>query len=67
MKTPFLFIFFSGPIFLLIFLAAGEVGNIQAGPVDFVCDDHARRDMNALKKLEAAMVKKTKQELINAV
>ncbi|XP_072560144.1 thrombopoietin [Paramormyrops kingsleyae] len=44
-----------GPIFLLIFLAAGEVGNIQARPIDFVCDDHARRDMNTLKKLEAAM------------
>ncbi|XP_036410827.1 thrombopoietin [Megalops cyprinoides] len=43
-------------LLLLVFcMVASEVPDIQTRPIDFVCDDHARRDMNMVKELEAAM------------
>ncbi|KAJ8357834.1 hypothetical protein SKAU_G00206280 [Synaphobranchus kaupii] len=44
-----------GLLLLLLCMASSEVGDIQARPIDFVCDDHARRDMNTVKELESVM------------
>ncbi|KAJ8271153.1 hypothetical protein GJAV_G00123350 [Gymnothorax javanicus] len=44
-----------GLLLLLLCMAASEVFDIQARPIDFVCDDNARRDMNTVKELELIM------------
>ncbi|KAL4647036.1 thrombopoietin [Arapaima gigas] len=42
-------------LLLLLCMAASEVQDTWARPIDFVCDDNARREMNKVKELEAAM------------
>ncbi|KAJ8378095.1 hypothetical protein AAFF_G00248090 [Aldrovandia affinis] len=42
-------------LLLLLCLAASDVRDTQARPIDFVCDYQARRRMNTVKELEAAM------------
>ncbi|KAG7470990.1 hypothetical protein MATL_G00119780 [Megalops atlanticus] len=46
---------FEQVLLLLLCMAASEVRGVQARPIDFVCDDQTRRDMNNVKELEAAM------------
>ncbi|KAI1883079.1 hypothetical protein AGOR_G00241550 [Albula goreensis] len=42
-------------LLLLLCTTASKVRDVQARPIDFVCDDQARRDMNMVKELEAGM------------
>ncbi|XP_061098732.1 thrombopoietin [Conger conger] len=44
-----------GLLLLLLYTAASRVPGMQARPIDFVCDDQARRDMNTVQELEASM------------
>ncbi|XP_041734820.2 uncharacterized protein LOC121568332 isoform X2 [Coregonus clupeaformis] len=43
-------------LLLLLCVVSSEVPNVQTRPIDFVCDAHARRNMNNMKDLEVAMV-----------
>uniref|UniRef100_A0A3B3SVC9 Thrombopoietin n=1 Tax=Paramormyrops kingsleyae TaxID=1676925 RepID=A0A3B3SVC9_9TELE len=45
----------SSSLLLLLCMAASKVPITRARPVDFVCSDHARMEMNKAKDLEAAM------------
>ena len=46
-----------GVLLLLLYVAASEVQNIRARPIDFVCDFQARRSMNKVEEMESAMVR----------
>ncbi|KAG5847744.1 hypothetical protein ANANG_G00129470 [Anguilla anguilla] len=44
-----------GLLLLLLSMAASDIPGVQARPIDFVCDGHARRDLNTVKELESVM------------
>ncbi|KAJ8280508.1 hypothetical protein GJAV_G00055690 [Gymnothorax javanicus] len=42
-------------LLVLLYMAASEVQDIQTRPIDFVCNDQARRSMNTVKEMQSAM------------
>lgn len=46
-----------GILLLLLCVVSFEVPNAKTRPIDFVCNAHARRNMNNMKDLEVAMVR----------
>ncbi|XP_035277507.1 thrombopoietin isoform X2 [Anguilla anguilla] len=54
-SSPNLHIFVQGLLLLLLSMAASDIPGVQARPIDFVCDGHARRDLNTVKELESGM------------